>query len=421
MLARIARERRAAMPAILGLVLVCGGLAGCESPTETRAPLLGKPALPPPSFVITAPVACGQVQFTITGSSSVTTTFPAAGCGSGLVLVSGGTTTWNGTTRILSLRVKVKNTSGQTVEQPIWTQLPDTGRLVTAPAGQPRTQIVPMAPADTLESGGTTVWLVGSSTNLANGSSTPARILKFQMLSPVTSGTLSFRMRTNEIIVGFPATAPNVTPGWFYHDSSKTSGQVVKRALVVSFKAGVTVPEKQAAIDGVQGTVVGGSPLFGAADEGRYLVRVPWATSGRLIDSAARVVMTNPTVRYAGKYWFVVFNGRRPIDHYSGAPTWTRADWVFNPDSSSGSNWAPEEAALPLAWGCETGSPSTQWGLSKATSVMGISARTLLAAFRTQWTTSSVFRTGGRWRASWRPEATIVSAWLEPHGRLACT
>lgn len=355
------------------MLLLCGFAIACSSPTE---PVPSRPSTPPPAFVVSAPAACGQVQFSVSGTSTATVTFPSAGCGTGLILVAGGAATWNSTTRLLTIQVRVKNTSGQAVEQPIWVQMPDTGRVATAPAGQPATTIVPQAPADSLFSGGTTVWLVGSSVNLAAGDSTSVRTLTTKVLSPVTAGELHFKLRTNEIIVGFPATVPTVKPKWFFDDSSRTADHSkLKRVLIVAFATGTSIAARQAALDTVQGTVVGGSPLpgVGPSDEGRYFVRVPWATTPQLLDSAKRLLKTKAIVKYALGYMFLILDGRRPNDQPTGSspiPAWKAADWTLNPDSagSPGSlrlegNFAPEEIALPLAWGCETGSTATKVGV----------------------------------------------------------
>ena len=314
--------------------------------------------------MVAAPTACGIIQFSITGSNAVTTTFPAASCGTGLIVVRGGAATWNGTTRVLTLPVRIKNTSGQTIEQPIWTRLPDTGRLVTEPSGQSPTLIVPQTPADSIFADKTTVWLIGASSNLAIGDSTIARTLRFKVTSPVTSGQLAFGIQTNEVIVGMPATAPNVRPAWPSHDSSKTfDGLSIKRVLLINFRAGTAVSEKQAAIDVVQGSVVGGSPWITDAAQGLYFVRVPWATTLQMLDSASKVLRSNAAIASATPESFLVLPGRRPNDRTSGTSTWKASDWTFNPDSSGGSNWAPEELALPLALGCETGRPSTSVGI----------------------------------------------------------
>ncbi len=225
---------------------------------------------------------------------------------------------------------------------------------------------------------------MGGSTNLAAGDSTTARNFTIKVVSPVSAGELHVKLRTNEIIVGFPATVPNVTPNWFFRDTSLTFNRAnVKRVLVVWFRTGTSVVERQGAIDTVQGTVVGGAPMLGAgpADVGRFYIRVPWATTFHLLDSAKKVLMTKGVVDAATTFGFFVLDGRRPSDQGTGTPTWKPIDWTFNPDSSGGGNFAPEEVALPLAWGCETGSAATRIGVVEQDFASGDLPRTLSEVF----------------------------------------
>ena len=215
--------------AIFWMALLWGGLAGWSDPTAA-----GESARPFPEALVAAPPGCGQFQFTITGSTTVTTSFPTAACGAGPIVVKGGTATWSGTTRVLTVPVRIRNASGQTITQPIRTELPDTGRSVLAPAGQPRTKLIPQTP-DGSYADGTSVWFVGASANLAPGDSTSVKQMKIKVSTPVTSGQLLFKITTNEVIVGMPALAPNLEPPWFRHDSSRTAGDsaALKRVLAV--------------------------------------------------------------------------------------------------------------------------------------------------------------------------------------------
>ncbi|NOT06915.1 MAG: hypothetical protein HOP28_01790 [Gemmatimonadales bacterium] len=307
------------------------------------------------------PAACGTLQFTIVNSTTATVAWPSGSCGSGLVLIKAANPTWNGTTRILTLQVRVKNTSGQTVNRPIRVALPDTGRTVTAPSGQPSTKITANTP-DSLYSSGTGVWFAGTIGTLTSGDSTATKQIKIKAASPVTGGQLRFLIATDEVIVGMSASAPKVRPVWFNHDSSYTSGTdapTLKRALVVTYVAGATVQQKQAAIDSIQGTVIGGAPWEGAADQGMYFVGVPTATTIAALQAAVTILSRQPVVRLASLILASVPHGARPDD----GPGWQRADWIFNPDSSSGNNWAFEDVALPLAWGCETGTSQVRVGI----------------------------------------------------------
>ena len=294
------------------MLLLCGVGIACLPPVKSTP---GRPLLTASALVVSAAPACGQLRFAITGPKTAAVAFPSPECGAGLITVAGGTATWSSRSRILTIPIRVKNTSGQAVDQPISVQLPDTGRVVTEPVDQPRSTILPRPPADSLYSDGNAVWLVGGPASLSAGDSTTVRNLRIKVLSPVTAGEIHLKLRTNEVIVGFPATVPTVTPRWFYHDSSRTAGgAMLKRVLIVVFVSGTPGAVRQAALDTVQGVVVGGSPLggVGPADEGHYFVRVPWATTPRLLDSAKRLLKSKPVVEYAASYLFFVLDGRPP-------------------------------------------------------------------------------------------------------------
>lgn len=74
--------------------------------------------------------------------------------------------------------------------------------------------------------------------------------------------------------------------------------------------------------------------------------------SGTRLRQAVQTLMALPQVQAAFLNYAMGSSSRRPTDG-SG---WTRSDWQLNPDSASGQNWALEQVAAPLAWGCEIGS-----------------------------------------------------------------
>jgi hypothetical protein len=129
----------------------------------------------------------------------------------------------------------------------------------------------------------------------------------------------------NRIPAVVPATAPNSRPSSFSEDSSLTTSEAVavKRVLAVEFVAGATVAEKQAAIDSVRGSVIGGAPWITAPDQGTYFVLVPNATTVSSLEAAIAVLERQAKVRSAHLLLKVVPQGRRP----DAALMWKRADW----------------------------------------------------------------------------------------------
>jgi hypothetical protein len=276
---RGASERPALHRVVLTLLL----LAPFAGPHNTHEPSL-------PLLVMASP-ACATLRFTISSSHRAIVEFPRPECGAGLRMVRGGLVIWDGSTRVLSVPVRILNRSGQTVHTPIRIGLPDTGRFAIPSSGLATTAISVPA-ADTVYEGGYAVWFVGRKGVQADGVSTGPISLRIHLASPVIRGQLTFDVRTDEVIVGMPALAPNVEPAWFRHDSSWTAvdSLALKRVLAVDFVAGATVAQKQAAIDSVQGTVIGGGPWITTPAEGVYYIHVPGAVTLEQLTEASAIL-----------------------------------------------------------------------------------------------------------------------------------
>ena len=289
---------------LLGLLVLvgCGGV-GCAEPAD---PLTAKP----PDVTMTTGAACARVTFEITGSRSVTTTYPSPGCTVGLVVInSAATSTWNGTTRTLTLEIKVVNTSGRPVDLPVRLEVPADGKMVLLPAGTSADSLVPLNTDSTLAND-RKLWLFGETGTLAPGDATDGRFLRFQVKAPVTKGWFWF-MTTGEAISAVPAVAPDSSPTWLAADSAFTN-EIAKSALVVKFTPNATVADKSAALDSVGGVVVGGDPGFGGSD-GPYIVWVP-ATNLESLFAFIAVLKRQPNVARVDIIPRARDNGRRPID-----------------------------------------------------------------------------------------------------------
>lgn len=175
---------------------------------------------------------------------------------------------------------------------------------------------------------------------------------------PRTVQRFGFTVRMFTAVPGeptIPATPPN---GWlipepevdalFAHSNliiehSRVSGPYPRDVVLVLFNPESTAEERQAALDQVGGTVVGGDGVH-------YYLRVSsgaepvWWAIDRLV-SLPQVQEADPLLYGAGPAY------RRP----NNGPGWQRGDWEVHPDSARGSNWGPEAIAAPGAWGCETG------------------------------------------------------------------
>jgi len=159
----------------------------------------------------------------------------------------------------------------------------------------------------------------------------------------------------------FPATAPDSVPNWLRASSlwvtntARVTPSFVRDLVLVRFTEGATLAERQAAIDLVGGTVVGGVPFYGM--EGVYYVQLPTdSTNERVFTAIAtlqglgQVEDALPDLVSSGEFVY-----RRPSD----GPGMQRGDWRLNPDSAFGQpgrrTWALEAVNAPNAWGCSVG------------------------------------------------------------------
>lgn len=155
-----------------------------------------------------------------------------------------------------------------------------------------------------------------------------------------------------------PPEAPDTIPAWVYQpenfDSNTASitAPFVKSVVMVEFEAGTPVTGRQAAIDSVGGTVIGGRRY--ESGEGLYYVSVQDTAQGGGLLSAIDKLKTLPQVAFATfdfldeAAWRVAADG----------PGWNA--WHLNRDTLTGRNWGLEAVLGPMAWGCETGSTETR-------------------------------------------------------------
>jgi hypothetical protein len=153
-----------------------------------------------------------------------------------------------------------------------------------------------------------------------------------------------------------PEQAPSTLPAWVYaatnRDSSTAAlpGVFLKNIVIVEFKASATLSQRQAAVDSVNGAVVGGVPS--SAGEGHYYLRVPDSTRGGSLVSAVQKLGSLPQVQLATYEFDVAPMYRKPRDDAN----WS--SWHIDRKTLTGQNWALEAVLAPMAWGCATGDSS---------------------------------------------------------------
>lgn len=96
-----------------------------------------------------------------------------------------------------------------------------------------------------------------------------------------------------------PADPPSGRPAWLYDDTAQIpgSGRVSKSVIIVAFTSGASREQKQAAVDSVCGTVVGGMP-----GPDTYYIKIPTDGSERTLYRAVDMIKAMPGVLTASIY-----------------------------------------------------------------------------------------------------------------------
>ena len=272
--------------------------------------------------------------------------------------------------RRLTLFVRLLNKSGQTLQMPVRLYLPSTGITVVAPSGTPASKVVPLTP-DSTEAGGGKIWFIGGTGTLAANDSTVQDTIKVNVMSPVTQARFQFTATANTASVGgpVPALPPDSVPSAVWAALHAPANMVAsapwnpapfaRNLVLVTFKENTPQASKQAAIDAIGGQVVGGNR---SGNGGIYYVTIVDDGTPTPLFNAINTLKTFPDVEIARAEALALAPGYlRPQDG-SG---WKRSNWEVNSNAPpSGDNWALEEIAAPLAWGCSVGDNATRIGVS---------------------------------------------------------
>ncbi|HUK21803.1 MAG TPA: S8 family serine peptidase [Gemmatimonadales bacterium] len=137
-----------------------------------------------------------------------------------------------------------------------------------------------------------------------------------------------------------------------------------KDVIGIVFSQTASGRQRQAAIDSIQGEVIGGVPL--GRSNTVYMVRIPPDQTNERVFAASAKVQRLPGVRLAMPDLVITDPAtyQRPDD----GGGWHRLDWKVHPESAYSNptadpRWAFEAIAAPLAWGCTTGSSNVKIGV----------------------------------------------------------
>jgi hypothetical protein len=142
-------------------------------------------------------------------------------------------------------------------------------------------------------------------------------------------------------------------------DIPSTDRHFVRGILMVGFEPTIPQAQRQAAIDQVRGVVVGGKRQ--TADEGYYLVRLPWADTYEQLEQALATLLALPQVEIAMELGPNGLGESSYLTPNDGAAEWR--NWHTDRTLASGQKWALEAINAPLAWGCSVGSETVKIGL----------------------------------------------------------
>lgn len=187
------------------------------------------------------------------------------------------------------------------------------------------------------------------------------------VVSAATGYSLYFK--ASPTAAGVPALPPDSIPASLYSaeywttSAPQMSGRFVRNLVVVAFDRSADQARRQALIDTITGSVVGGEP---AADDGDgyYYVRVPDSPDGAAVFEALARLRGRPEVLSINIEQLVeesALDYRLPSDDQLISNGWT-----IDPGRASGQNWAFEAIAAPLAWGCSIGDAETKVGVADA-------------------------------------------------------
>ena len=209
-------------------------------------------------------------------------------------------------------------------------------------------------------SSNTAVAVVDSTTGVVTGlAEGTATITATSSVQPRRKGTAVLVIEAR-----VPAQSPDSVPESVYAaqniatDLDGMSGTYLRDIVSILFAPGAPVEQRQAAVDLIQGKVVGGLRAFG--DDGFYFVRIPGDGTANPMLSAISTLNELPQVVGAAPEFIQNAEDAVAYARPDDGPGWAAQDWNLDIARAATVRWGLEVIGAPQAWGCETGSADTE-------------------------------------------------------------
>jgi hypothetical protein len=271
---------------------------------------------------------------------------------------------FNSTTGVFSLNEQTTNDLGQAMGTPDGTTVTGVetffclGPYVTSGSGT--VTVINADGTDSITGPHQAYYL--ASQLLPAADTTPTRNWQIQLSAGVTGFNFGVCVYTDfPAEYSTPTSAPTTTPDSVYASWNITkadpnyAGSLLQNVAVIDFVDTASLDSRALAVAKVGGTVVGGLTYLDST--GFYLVRVSSDSTGagleRALDSLTTLAQVDAMTPEFLTDTVLGLDYRRPADSTSGA------GWLLSPAQATGPDWALERISAPMAWGCDTGSAST--------------------------------------------------------------
>lgn len=361
-------------PVVTCLAALCVAMSGCRDTQPMGASL---PSDDPSRTLAaaTTETGCLALEVSLSAAGAARSDSTSAACGALRILVAA-PPRWDAATKELSLPLQVQNDGERAIRAPVRLLAWRDSVMIVSPRGlasqMPGRQLWSWLGSDSvagaIDDASGSAWQLAADTSVIVASArSSTRTIRLSLHPGIRTIRLRLRVIAERVGTAVPGEAPDSIPAGLYDTANilhgspyfAVSDKVVRGIVNIRFTAGASQRARQAAIDGVGGTVVGGMALPGV--EGEYLVRVADDGSGLGMRTAIDRLNGDPSVSAAmAEYLHLpeeMATATFPRDGFG----WR--SWQTDRMAADGGNIGLEMISAPLAWGCGTGSPGTRIGV----------------------------------------------------------